>query len=156
MKTNWKIEFVKLRKNNTHTCKSLFAILKFWHLNFYFIAPPHFQTRGSPATTTSQNDLKLDQLAHLIVACVPKLSVFEKTCNCTTKCLFRSPNRSVIAFSIICELVNPPNQSLIWKVWSDEWWRKFEAIWRRLTSRRPPQWDNSIVLDQSHPRWKSH
>ncbi len=57
----------------THTCKSLFATLKFWHLNFYFIAPSHFQTRGSSATIISQNDLKLDQLAHLTVACAPKM-----------------------------------------------------------------------------------
>jgi hypothetical protein len=134
----------------THTCKSLFATLKFWHLNFYFAVSSHFQTRGSSTTIISQNDLKLDQLAHLIVACVSKLSVFEKICNCITssqKCLLRSSNRSVIALFIICELMNFSNQSLIWKMWSDEWWRKFEAIWRRSTSRRFSQWENSIALD---------
>ncbi len=48
--------------------------VKFWHLNFYFIVLLHFQTRESSATIISQNDFKLDQLAHLIVACASKMS----------------------------------------------------------------------------------
>ncbi len=43
-----------------------------------FPPPLSTQTRGSLVTTTSKNHLKLDHVAHLIVACVSKLFVFEK------------------------------------------------------------------------------
>ncbi len=71
---SWFFSMSQIIASITHTCKSLFPILKFWHFNFYFIASLHFQTRGSSATIISQNDFKLDQLAHLIVACVSKMS----------------------------------------------------------------------------------